>query len=638
MCGIAGFFDLRGEPASRDDVAAMLARLRHRGPDDEGIWSEGNVALGHRRLSILDLSPAAHQPLVTEDGDGILVQSGEIYNYLELRTELEAEGVRFRSRSDGEVVLHALHRWGVAEAVPRLDGMFALAYYDRRVRALWLIRDRAGIVPLYVARGPEAVVFASEIKGLLAHPQVPARPDMLAVAALAYHERLDGAWTPFDGVEAVLPGTILRITAERSDESRYFDLLRDLDVSRLVEDPGSSRAGRSLEEAAKQLEDRLLRSVEIHLRSDVPLAAMCSGGIDSSLVTAVACEQKRDLVGYVADVEGVGGREHERATKVCRHLGVELRRVPVRYEDCLRLWPLAVFHNDLPLYFANDIPYLMVAQAARRDGFKVLLSGEGADELFGGYSWQAGTYRTWRRRRWHARFWPNIAPLRAVGMLARRLAPLDLAELAREPFRWVADEAARRRELRGHFLFDGGRRFVRRDALFRHLAAIRLVEERAFLARTYDDFHIHLGTLLPSRNKMAFAASVEVRVPYLESELIDFGLHLPPRLKFDGRQGKRLSRMLVEKRLPPEIVRAPKIGFELPQAMWQSAGAILEKGMMYDLFRWGPSQTVPLREHLARDPQFLFVLVGLELWARLYFGGASPEDLGESLLRASSRS
>jgi asparagine synthase (glutamine-hydrolysing) len=630
MCGIAGFWNLSGEPASREVMVAMLARLSHRGPDDEGIWAEGPLALGHRRLSILDPSPAGHQPFVTEDGDGILCQSGEIYNYIELRKILQEEGVRFHSRSDSEVVLQALHRWGPRAAVSRFDGMFALAYYDRRARALYLIRDRAGIVPLYVARSPDAFVFASEIKGLLAHPAVPARPDMLAVAALAYHERLDGAWTPFEGIDAVLPGTILRITAEKVETDRYFDLLRDLDMSRLERDSGDSLAA-----AAARLEERLFRSVEIHLRSDVPLAVMCSGGIDSSLITAVAREQKRDLVGYVADVEGVGGRERARATAVCRHLGVELREVPARYEDCLRLWPLAVLHNDQPLYFANDIPYLMVAQAARRDGFKVLLSGEGADELFGGYSWQAGTYRTWRRRRWHARFWPNVAPLRAVGKLARRLAPLDLAELSREPFRWVADEAARLRELRGNFLFDGGRRYVRRDALFRRLDAIRPVEERAFLTRAFDDFHIHLGTLLPSRNKMAFASSVEVRVPYLESELIDFGLHLPPRYKFDGRRGKRLSRLLAKRRLPPEIIRAPKIGFELPPAMWRNAGSILEGGMMYDYFRWGADQTEPLREHLSRDYQFLFVLVGLELWARLYFGGASPEELGESLVRAS---
>ena len=394
MCGIAGAWSFDGEPASPEIMRAMLGRLLHRGPDDEGIWTEGPLGLGHRRLSILDPSPAGHQPFVTEDGEGILCQSGEIYNFPELRTLLEDEGVRFRSRSDAEVALHALHRWGPAIAVPRFNGMFALAYYDRRVRALYLTRDRAGIVPLYLARPAGAIVFASEIKALLVHPRVPARPDPLALATLAYHERLDGPWTPFAGVKGVVPGTILKITEHTTETITYFDLLRDLDVNRLRRDTEGS-----LDAAAARLEEHLSRSVEIHLRSDVPLATTCSGGIDSSLVTSLARERKADLVGYVADVEGVGGRERERAEKVCRHLDVELRPVPVRFEDCLRLWPLAVFHNDQPLYFANDIPYMMVARAARQDGFRVLLAGEGADELFGGYVWQASTHRMWRRRR-----------------------------------------------------------------------------------------------------------------------------------------------------------------------------------------------------------------------------------------------
>jgi asparagine synthase (glutamine-hydrolysing) len=630
MCGIAGFWNTGGDPAPREVMDAMLARLRHRGPDDGGVWSEGPLALGHRRLSILDPSPAGHQPFITEDGDGVLCQSGEIYNYRELRTRLEDEGVRFRSRSDSEVALYALHRWGPATAVPRFDGMFALAYYDRRARALYLARDRAGIVPLYLARSAEAIVFASEIKALLVHPRVPARPDPLALATQAYHERLDGPWTLFEGVEGVPSGTILRFTEHATETITYFNLLRDLDVSRLQHDAEGSLAA-----AAARLEERLSRSVELHLRSDAPLATTCSGGIDSGLITALARERKPDLVGYVADVEGVGGRERDRAVEVCRHLDVELRPVPVRFEDCLRLWPLAVLHNDQPLYFANDIPYLMVARAARQDGFKVLLAGEGADELLGGYVWHASTYRMWRRRRWHARLWPDISPLRTLGRVARRFMPLDMAELSRQPFRRVDDESARRREVRAAFLLDGGRRYVRQAALFRRLGEVLPPEEQAFLARTFDDFHIHLGTLLQSRNKMSMAASMEMRVPYLENELIDFTLHLPLRYKFDGRSGKRISRLLAEKRLPHRIVHAPKIGFELPPAMWNRAGSFLEGGMVQEYFRWGANEAAAVRDHLARDPGFLFALLGLELWARLYFGGASPEQLGQELVRAS---
>lgn len=632
MCGIAGFWNIEGEPADRTILEAMLARLRHRGPDDEGAWLDGPLALGHTRLSILDLSPAAHQPFVSEDGEAVICQSGEVYNYLELRALLEAQGFLFRSHSDTEVTLDAIRHWGPAAAVPRLNGMFALAYFDRPAGALYLARDRAGIVPLYVARANGVIAFASEVKALLVHPRIAVRPDMLSLAAQAYNERLDGPWTLFEGVEAVQPGTIVRIAEGRTETTTYFDLLRDLDTRRL-----RRRKTRTPEAMAADLEKLLSRSVEIHLRSDAPLATTCSGGVDSGLIAYLARERKPDLVGYVADVEGVGSRERERATAVCRHLAVELRTVPVRFDDCLRLWPFAVLHNDQPLYFANDIPYLMVARAARQDGFKALLAGEGADEIFGGYSWHATTHRMWRRRRLHSALWPNIAPLRILGRAARRLAPLDRSEIARQPFRRVDDPSVRRREIRAEFLLDGGRRLVRQAALFRRLREVVPDDEGAYLARAFDDFHIHLGTLLQSRNKMGFAASMEMRVPYLENDLIDFAIHLPPRYKFDGRTGKKISRILAGRRLPRDIVSAPKIGFEMPQAMWARSGSILEGGLVRDLFRWGERESAAVQEHLSRDAHFLFSLVGLEIWARLYFAGASPEDLGEELVRASDR-
>ncbi len=665
MSGIAGFWNLDGRDADPAILTAMLARLRHRGPDDEGRWLEGPIALGHRRLGVRGLSPASagsgaaafpglrttasegRQPVAIGDGEAVLCQSGEIFNHLELRCDLEKEGCRFHSRSDIEVVLHALHRWGPVQAAPRFNGMFALAFHDRRARALYLIRDRLGIVPLYFYRSPDFIAFGSEIKAVLSHPAVPAEPDLRAVTILAYHERLDGPETPFREVEAVLPGSILRVTPERTESITWFDLLRDLDVARIARGqaffPKTDRSARAgsrpgpgadrFDAAAGHLEELLGASVDLHLRGGAPLAAMCSGGIDSSLLTALARERRPDLVAYVADIEGVGGEEHRRASLVCRHLGVELRPVSVTWDACLRLWPMAVLHNDQPLYFANDIACALLARTAREDGFQGLLSGEGADELFGGYRWHASAHATWRRRRWHARLWPDVPPLRTLGRLGRRLAPLDLPLLARQPFRHVDDDLAARREIRAALLLDGGRRYLRQAALFQRLADLPRLEDRAFLARCFDDVYIHLGSLLPSRNKMFLAASVELRVPYLETALIDFGLHLPPDYKFDGRRGKRLSRLLIRRRLPAAISHAPKIGFELPQAMWNRTAGLLDDGMVREYFRWGASEMAAVHEHLRRDPYFVFTLVGLEIWARLFFGGASPEDLGETLAR-----
>ncbi len=234
MCGIAGYWHRDGRPADTAFLPAMLDRQRHRGPDDRGVWAAGPVALGADRLSILDLSPHGHQPFATPEQDSVLTYNGEVYNWRELRLELEREGVRFVSACDSEVVLHALHRWGPEAAVPRFNGMFALAWYDCRSGSLWLARDRSGIKPLYLADCGHTVVFGSEAKALFAHPAVPCRPDLHALTTNLYLSHLTGDWTPFEGVRRVPPGTMIRCRSEATERIVWFDLERDLDIERLL--------------------------------------------------------------------------------------------------------------------------------------------------------------------------------------------------------------------------------------------------------------------------------------------------------------------------------------------------------------------------------------------------------------------
>lgn len=210
MCGLAGFLRHDGAAADAASVAGMLDRQRHRGPDDRGLWSHGPMALGLDRLSILDLSASGHQPFVMPDGTSALSYNGEVYNWRALRTELEREGVSFRSNTDTEVVLHALDRWGPEIAIPRLNGMFALAWFDVTTETLWLARDRVGIKPLYWAATADALVFASEAKALFAHPSVACRPDVHALVTNLYLDRLSGDWTAFEGVRHLEPGTLMR--------------------------------------------------------------------------------------------------------------------------------------------------------------------------------------------------------------------------------------------------------------------------------------------------------------------------------------------------------------------------------------------------------------------------------------------
>lgn len=627
MCGIAGVLT-RHAAVDRGVLDAMLDPIAYRGPDDRGVWTHGPVGLGHVRLSILDLSDRAHQPALTPDGLGVLVYNGEVYNFRELRRRLEAAGIRFVSHSDTEVVLHALHHWGPEQAVAQFNGMFAFAYYDLRDATLWLGRDRLGIKPLYVGRTGNGIVFGSEIKAVLAHPAMACRPDLHALITQILYERLDGTWTPFEHIELVQPGTLRRFGATEQTIT-WFDLLRDLDPQRILAGANTSFASNALE-----FETRFDASVQRHMISDAPLATLCSGGHDSSLVTAAAKQHKRDIVAYVADVEGMQGAELARARRVCEHIGVELRPVPVSTGQYLRLWPEAIRANDQPNYFAQNIAAMAVAGAMQRDGFKVVLAGDGADELFGGYSWHERVYRMWRRRRLHARWIRNNKLFRALGRLNPLLAPLDLEALAERPFSPLHQADVSGVAGPGICAIDGAKRHVRAAALFRRLEALPRHEQRAYLAMSFEDAYVHLAEMLRSNDRMAMRHSIEVRVPFIDNELIDFGLHLPFHAKYHRGVTKRVVTALAGRRLPADVVRLPKIGFWVPDQLWRGMTHFLRDGAVAQLLKWRPQDQDDILRLVERYPRFLYRLLSTELWYRIYFDGATPEQLGETLLAA----
>jgi asparagine synthase (glutamine-hydrolysing) len=370
----------------------------------------------------------------------------------------------------------------------------------------------------------------------------------------------------------------------------------------------------------------------MHLVSDAPLAAMLSGGLDSSLMLAVARRHQKDIVAYVADVQGRRVSEAPTAQKVADHLGIELRPVKVDAEDYLRLWPMVVYQNDQPNYFMQNVPFTAVAAAARRDGFKVLLSGEGSDELFGGYDRHVEMYRMWHLRRLHSRLIPNIAPLRALGKWFGRLAPIDLNALAERPFSHLTKWDEADEETRALCVLDGAQRHAREKALFRRLERIEPIEERAFLARSFEDYYIHLRTLLICNDKMGMVQSIEARVPFLETDLIDFALHLPCSAKFLKGMTKRIVKKAAEKHLPADIVHARKIGFAVNERAWKGTEGLLKGGMVPELFKWGSTDLQGISTALLEDSVFAFHILSVELWARIYFRGESTADLGEALL------
>jgi len=632
MCGIVGYWNRDDAPASEAILRRMVERIRYRGPDDEGTWLDGAIGFGHCRLSILDLSPRGHQPFVTADGQGVLTYNGEVYNFPQLRRELEAEGVRFQSACDTEVVLYALHRWGPQRAVPRFNGMFALAYFDRRTNALWLARDRVGIKPLYLARyGARRVAFASEIKALLAHPEIPCRPDVHALSSFLTYQRFEGRWTPFEGIDDVPAGSLLKITQDAIEETVYFDVLRDVEIERLL-----TCAQRDPQQLISEFDDAFAESVHAHLISDAPLATMCSGGIDSSLVMAVAKRFKPDVVAYVANVKGAPVSEGAKAQLVGRHVGCRVRQVDVDLEDLLRWWPLIVWHGDQPNAHANDMPYLLVVRACHEDGVKVVLTGEGSDELFGGYAWQVQAYRMWRARRLHARWIPNVPLFRFAGRVHPKLEPIDLQPLTRHPFlrREQLDEW--QDVVRQACVTDGARRLTRHAALFKKLERVEPVEDRAFLARAFEDWYGNLQAVLHRNDRISMSASVEARVPFLEHRLMDLGMHLPRAMKYRDGKTKWIVKTAAERAdaLPRDLIHARKIHFAVP-APWRAAFALLQEGAAAELFKWGALETRAIIERAAGASTIIHNLLGVELWARIFLRGASPDQLGEELVRLS---
>lgn len=614
MCGIAGIWEKGGEAADPAQLDPMLSAMTHRGPDDAGTWHDGPVALGHRRLTILDLSERAHQPMVTPDGKGVLTYNGEVYNYRELRQELERDGIVFRSTGDTEVVLHALHAWGPERAIPRFDGMFALAYHDRRCGQLWLGRDRAGIKPLAVYDNGQALIFASEVKGILAHPKVERRIDRRTVAMWALGRHGLGSRSLFEGIGGLRAGEWWRVTQAGIERKRYFAPLSAVDPERIV-----AGAQRRPDFLAHELAGQLERSVEMHLASDVPIAAMCSGGVDSSLITSIASRKRPGIHAYVADLPWERG-EAAQAERVGRHLGVEVRRVRVEREDFLRLWPETVRLGEAPDFHMSDPALLMVTRQCHADGIKVLLTGEGADELFGGYPWYATTHR---HARWTDWPWSLLLPR---GTVRRRRQRLSRAPLSNQVGRQSPSFRTRMA------LAMNTEQELLPSLLFERLAAVPSRADRAVITHCLSDFQGYLSWILLRHDRMGMAASIEMRVPFIENDIIDFAFHLPRRARLENGRGKCVVKDVAAAHLPRDVIDATKKGFAMPAAYTVGTEALLVDGMLFDVLEVDSHSGVHLLPLIARDPYLRFHAVGLELWLQLYFGNGTVEALGERLM------
>ncbi|HVH08864.1 MAG TPA: asparagine synthase (glutamine-hydrolyzing) [Gemmatimonadales bacterium] len=564
MCGIAGRFEgtaLSPAPEWRDRAARLLA---HRGPDDEGHFADPHCELVHRRLALIDLSPTGHQPLGNEDGSVLVVFNGEIYNHRELRLALQRRGHTFRGTSDTEVLVHLYEDEG-DRFVERLRGMFAFALYDRRRRQLLLARDRYGVKPLFYARIGSEWVFASEIKAIAAHPGFRPALDRQACFDYVGLGYVPEPATGFANVRALAPGSTLRLTPEGT---------RDATFHRVVAQPD---AGRELERATTDVAERLLQAVDGQTVADVPVAALLSGGIDSSLVVAAHRRLGHLPMTFNVRFPDASDDETAMAKTVASHCGTRHHVIDVRDHA---LSPDAVLellrHFDQPFADTSLIPTYEISRAIREQGIICTLSGDGGDEAFGGYPsfWRlnrlVGLMRLphWMRRvareaaahfaAWTRDFGRQVSKAAALADSGQGTPAALLAGLAN----YLSEEekaaliplAARGGLDPVYRLFENGDPGHTADGLE---GLSRRLTESLFAVSLPSD-------MLRKVDMMSMRASIEVRVPLLDEELVGLGLGLPHRLKTDGRIGKRLLRTLASRWLPREVAAHPKHGFQIP--------------------------------------------------------------------------
>ncbi len=634
MCGIAGILTRHGAAPDLEVLGRMMDAMRHRGPDDAGNYSDGEVALGFRRLSIIDLA-GGHQPLSTACGRYTIVFNGEIYNYRELRVELEREHqLTFRTASDTEVVVNAVKLWG-PEALTRLNGMFAFAVWDGRERTLLLARDRIGKKPLYFSASRHGIVFASEIKGLLEHPQVPRTLDETRLPAFLAYRYLPGDETLLAGIHCLPAGTWARISAADSgiEPRTYWDLT--------VNEADSSP------DMPARLEALLDDAVARRMIADVPLGLFLSGGLDSSVILAMMARHATEPVKTFSIGFDTGVSEAAYARQVAERFRADHTEVSFGIGDLLQNLGAALWARETPVTEPSDIPILLLARAARRD-VTVVLSGEGSDEIFGGYL-KYGIEAAVDR-------WLPFVPRRLFGLGARlmpyRLRGMQLAlECASEPDR-----------LERYAAWFGGFRAEERHRLLYPTATAAEAHgySRALLARRgipgvaeqmmYLDLkHWLPANLLLRGDRMTMAAGLELRCPFLDYRLVEFAAHsVACADKAAFNDGKLILKRLARQWLPDYIVDRRKWGFKVPVAQWLR-GELLPLLKQRLLAADSPlahlldaeAVAVLINEHAAgrkNHEKQLWILLQLELWHAMFVERSlSADDLslfGEDSLHA----
>lgn len=577
MCGICGELRFDGRTADEAAIAAMSARLARRGPDHAGLYCDGPLGFGHRRLAVIDLSPHAHQPMVDQELELALVFNGTIYNYRELRRELEAAGHRFFSSGDTEVILKAYAQWG-KDCVARLSGMFAFAIWDQRDGSLFLARDRLGIKPLYFTRDEKRLRFASTLPALLSAGGVDTRLDPVALHFhCSLHAVVPAPRTILEGVRKIAPASWMRIRRDgRTEEGRYWEL-------------SAQRPEKSLSEAdwIAATRETFLRVVERHrLAADVPVGVLLSGGLDSSLIVSALADHVSELATFSLGYDTLPDHreradEFEYSDLVARTLGTRHYRYRVPYGEVLARLPEAVHEMSEPMVSQDVVSFYLLGQYVSRE-VKVVLSGQGADEVFGGYFW-----------------YPQMAAASGppVERFARHYLDRDHGEIMEMLTPAFHTEDVTRAWLESELARPFADTFM--DQVFRLDVTTLVVDDPV---KRVDN--------------MTMAWGLEARVPFLDHELVELAARMPPELKL-AQGGKYPLKAMARGLLPDEVIDRPKGYFPLP-ALKYVAGPFLE--LMRDVLDSPACRARGLYERayvekLLADPQAHFTRIqGAKLW------------------------
>ena len=581
MCGIVGCWDIKG--VERPIVERMAMRLQHRGPDDAGVWlnEEGSLALAHRRLSIVDLSPAGHQPMISPCGQFTLVYNGEIYNHQDLRIELEAEGGHFdwRGHSDSETLLAALRHWGVEGALQRLNGMFAFALWDKMKRTLFLARDRMGEKPLYYGRNGGIFLFGSELKSLTAHPDWQGSIDRNALALYMRHNYVPTPWSIYQGINKLPPAHFVAVTGAGqiiSEPQRYWDLSQ-------IAESGTADSRGSPEELVDELDGLLRDVISRRMVADVPLGAFLSGGFDSTMVAALMQAQStRPVKTFTIGFHEKGYNEAEHAKAVAKHLGTDHTELYVTPEEAMAVIPLLPTIWDEPFSDSSQIPTFLVSQLARNH-VTVSLSGDGGDELFCGYNRYNQGYQIWRKLNWLPQPlrkalselllimpWTSLESL--ILLLPKRYQIENisdrlpkLADVIKEGSgdsyyrqlisHWKDPAAVVRGGVEPHSIFDS-------PECLPKLSGLR--ERMMYL----DSLTYLPDDILTKVDRASMAVSLEARVPLLDHRVVEFSWKVPMSFKYRDGKGKWLLREVLYRYVPRELMERPKMGFGVPIEHW----------------------------------------------------------------------